>query len=65
MGNKGSTVSQENSGPPDADKNHPDNKPLTAEEFTDLSEMKRGCTDCLCLVGSMKELGTHHINNDV
>mmetsp|Transcript_31320 Transcript_31320/g.31860 ORF Transcript_31320/g.31860 Transcript_31320/m.31860 type:complete len:671 (+) Transcript_31320:136-2148(+) len=50
MGNKGSTVSQENSGPPDADKNHPDNKPLTAEEFTDLSEMKRGCTDCLCLI---------------
>ena len=34
----------------DENENHPDNKKLTGTEWTALTEKKRGCTDCLCLL---------------
>jgi hypothetical protein len=33
-----------------ADKDHPDNKKLSSEGWSNLRERKRHCTDCLCLV---------------
>lgn len=34
-----------------SDKTHPDNKKFSGEGWQDLSEKKRHCTDCMCLVG--------------
>lgn len=34
----------------DKDKDHPDNKKLSAEGWSSLREKKRSCTDCLCLL---------------
>lgn len=34
----------------ESDKKHPDNKKLSGDEWTDLKDKKRGCTDCLCLL---------------
>ena len=53
MGNKNSTepVSAQTGTQGAADDNHPDNKKLSGEDWTDLKERKRPCcTDCLCLL---------------
>lgn len=38
------------------DKDHPDNKKLTGENWTSLREKKRSCTDCLFLVSVCNDL---------
>eukprot|EP01041_Mallomonas_annulata_P011121 gene11121-23243_t len=34
----------------EADRNHPDNKKLSADEWTDIKDKRRHCTDCICLL---------------
>eukprot|EP00607_Mallomonas_marina_P009010 CAMPEP_0182417654 /NCGR_PEP_ID=MMETSP1167-20130531/2101_1 /TAXON_ID=2988 /ORGANISM="Mallomonas Sp, Strain CCMP3275" /LENGTH=669 /DNA_ID=CAMNT_0024591357 /DNA_START=108 /DNA_END=2117 /DNA_ORIENTATION=+ len=34
----------------EADKKDPDNKVMSGDDWTDLKDKKRGCTDCICLL---------------
>jgi hypothetical protein len=40
----------------DKDKDHPDNKKLSGENWSSLREKKRSCTDCLCLVKVLNDM---------